>query len=272
MKHLAIPVTVSADREVAQKICLDPVWAPHKVTWLNSYDHYRNHKGNPWLIRPLAYPLAVRNGLYELYDTRKSSGPLTQIRRTPGLLSCPICGSPTTGGLDHYLPRAVYPEFSIMRANLVPACSHCNTGAKSSIVKGTFPERFIHPYFDAWANSALWLAKPRRPYAAVTFLAKPMSGLPPKRVKIVKFHLANVLGTQFHQSLETKFSTLPELLAINIDKPKPARADIERQLSKDLKLAIVSSGVNSWNAAFFRGVLASPGAISHLHRRALLVL
>jgi len=39
---------------------------------------------------------------------------------------CPMCAERTASVLDHYLPRAAYPEFSILPINLVPVCWDCN--------------------------------------------------------------------------------------------------------------------------------------------------
>jgi hypothetical protein len=270
MKHIKPPLAATADKAVADKIAADPLLLPHKATWLGAYDTYRQHSGDPWRVGPLGYPSDVHERLYDLYDSRKSSRALNDIRQTKGLLSCPVCGSPTTGGLDHYLPRTDYPEFSIMRANLVPACTHCNSGSKSSTVKGaTSPARFIHPYFDSWANTALWLVRPRAPFAAVTFQPWPMPGLSTRRKRIVKFHIDNVLGAQFHLSLSNRFATLPRSLLLNIGKKKIVVKDVERRLKTDLLQAIATNDINCWDAAFFRGILKSNSAIAYLHKRTL---
>ncbi|SCA56748.1 Putative phage protein (fragment) [Candidatus Terasakiella magnetica] len=61
---------------------------------------------------------------------------------------CPFCGGighPET--LDHYLAKSNYPQFSVLPANLVPACRDCNTG-KGHIRAQNAEEQVIHPYFD----------------------------------------------------------------------------------------------------------------------------
>lgn len=68
---------------------------------------------------------------------------------------CPYCGGcgefvdeEGIGTLDHFLPKARFPVFSILPANLVPACATCNTGMGSSFP--TDPNlQPLHPYFDA---------------------------------------------------------------------------------------------------------------------------
>jgi hypothetical protein len=180
-------------------------------------------------------------------------------------LSCPVCGSGTTGHVDHYLPRSVYPEFSIMRANLVPACPHCNSSVKGAHVKGAGSERFIHPYFDAWAAEPLWLVKFVPPFEAVQFAPAPIGKLSKSRKKIVRFHLTKVLGDQFHRSMENKWSTLPSSLNLNIKSSKKELKHTRKALRKELKKAVTTTGNNSWDSAFFRGLLKDYPSIAYLH-------
>ncbi len=61
---------------------------------------------------------------------------------------CPFCGGiGRPKSLDHYLPKANYPQFSVFPHNLVPACRDCNTG-KSNSLATNLNEQVLHPYFD----------------------------------------------------------------------------------------------------------------------------
>lgn len=62
---------------------------------------------------------------------------------------CPFCGGigdPAT--LDHFLPKAEFPQFSIYPSNLVPSCRDCNMGEKKVGYAKTDEEQTIHPYLD----------------------------------------------------------------------------------------------------------------------------
>lgn len=62
---------------------------------------------------------------------------------------CPFCGGigdPTN--LDHFLPKAEYPQFSIYPSNLVPSCRDCNMGEKKVGYAKSAEEQTIHPYLD----------------------------------------------------------------------------------------------------------------------------
>ena len=60
---------------------------------------------------------------------------------------CPFCGFGQASTLDHYLPKAKYPQFSVLPFNLVPSCKDCNTG-KSTAIATTAEGQSLHPYFD----------------------------------------------------------------------------------------------------------------------------
>lgn len=59
---------------------------------------------------------------------------------------CPYCGFGHVSTLDHFLPKARYPLFSVLCANLIPSCSDCNKGKGASEV--TQSNQIPHPYFE----------------------------------------------------------------------------------------------------------------------------
>ncbi|MCL6744185.1 HNH endonuclease signature motif containing protein [Kosakonia sp. R1.Fl] len=62
---------------------------------------------------------------------------------------CPFCGGiGRPRNLDHYLPKAHYPQFSILPINLVPACRDCNMDGKGEAFAKNEAEQIIHPYLD----------------------------------------------------------------------------------------------------------------------------
>ncbi|WP_174869340.1 HNH endonuclease [Pectobacterium polaris] len=62
---------------------------------------------------------------------------------------CPFCGDiGQTKNIDHFLPVAHYPEFSVMPVNLVPSCRDCNMGEKGQTFAVNEGSQAIHPYID----------------------------------------------------------------------------------------------------------------------------
>lgn len=267
MQHLPLPVIAAADEAEVNKLAKQAYWQPHHAAWIAAYQTYQANAGSPFAVVAHDFGLGVGERQYALYDSRRKSGELKRMRKKAGLKSCPVCGSPVTGSLDHYLPRDLYREFSIMRANLVPACMHCNSSTKGTTVHGGDPRRFIHPYYDSWAANVLWFVEILPPYKAATFKPQPVPGLPAPRDQIVAFHLENVLGTQFELSMATHWSSLPG--QIKLRDPELTAASVLAQLQQELRVALHAGGSNCWLAALLRGILMSPGSIEHLRREAI---
>ena len=90
---------------------------------------------------------AIKNDLKKLYSFRKKD-----IRRlfqelTTGKYNrlsskCPYCFRGEVSSFDHFLPKELFPEYSVHPRNLVPACSRCNQ-YKSIEYKDVF-----NPYID----------------------------------------------------------------------------------------------------------------------------
>lgn len=61
---------------------------------------------------------------------------------------CPFCGDlGHAKTLDHYLPKANFPSFSVHPSNLVPCCRDCNSGKNASFGV-SINEQTLHPYLD----------------------------------------------------------------------------------------------------------------------------
>lgn len=105
----------------------------------------------PWLKNPMVLTDDASNALRNNYSQTYEGRALTDLRAAimsaafSGL--CAFCTETQASTLDHYLPKALYPELSILSANLLPVCHTCNH-KKSNIIGSISEGRFIHPYFD----------------------------------------------------------------------------------------------------------------------------
>ncbi|CCO48617.1 hypothetical protein VIBNISOn1_570007 [Vibrio nigripulchritudo SOn1] len=61
---------------------------------------------------------------------------------------CPFCGINEPKTLDHYLPKELFPEFSIFSRNLIPICGVCNSDYKRSQWIENGKRLFLHSYYD----------------------------------------------------------------------------------------------------------------------------
>ncbi|GAA5509516.1 hypothetical protein [Novipirellula caenicola] len=78
-----------------------------------------------------------------------------RLKNAPAHGRCPLCWQRTVGTLDHYLPKAEFPIYSVLPINLIPACIDCNK-LKSDEVPRKASEQTIHPYFDNFEDDR-WL-------------------------------------------------------------------------------------------------------------------
>ncbi|MGY3494386.1 HNH endonuclease [Bradyrhizobium sp. USDA 4502] len=260
MIALGAPSSVEDDSYLLS-ICKEPPWSALHSLWTQCYQEYRTHGGNPWSLDQSKFAPNIGNEQRLLYENRKAGKRLKDLRQQQ-LASCPMCGSPGTGTLDHFLPKETFPEFSVMAANLVPACTHCNSGAKGRKYRGASSDEWpLHPYFDTLAQSAIWQVRVVSPYQAATFEAIPYSTHPPAVLKRLTFHLGFVLGPQFTRACTNLWVTLPQIIRNLTDMHGPvSRLDVYSGVATLLKISQVSMGVNAWQTAFYRGILGDSAA------------
>lgn len=106
----------------------------------------------------------VHNKLYGLYDldndvTNSLKSEIkkhhnSQIQTLNGL-KCVYCGikRQKAEDLDHYLPRSIFPAYSILSYNLIFVCKDCNQNFKKSLfVEKDGTRCILNPYFDDIEN------------------------------------------------------------------------------------------------------------------------
>ena len=96
----------------------------------NAYGDYLTCSGNGILLEPINIDDRVAEALktnFRLLDKGRSHSSIRdEILGSARFDACPYCNATTVDSLDHALPRTVYPEFSVLAQNLVPACGQCN--------------------------------------------------------------------------------------------------------------------------------------------------
>lgn len=265
MKHLPMPADAGDDAILRQSRRAG--WGGLQVRWLAAAAEYRRLQGNPWTVFPAAFTAAERRLLNDLYDMRASNGPIARIRRPAvPFKSCPLCGSLGGRSLDHALPRRLFPEFSILRENLVPACTMCNTDEKGGTYRGRRPERFIHPYYDRWASRPLWRIAFGADLDALTFSPEALPTIGRSRRRIVDFHVKTLLGKEWRDSVRREWGSLPARLKLRVGAV-PTDEEVRGELETRLADAIEVNDHNCWDAGFLRGAIAAPAVITKLAER-----
>ncbi|MGC4234550.1 MAG: hypothetical protein QM594_16330 [Niabella sp.] len=103
---------------------------------------------------------------YRLANTKMANGRkfYDEIILSAPQNTCPYCTIRTVKTIDHFLPKGEYPSYSITPANLVPSCTDCNIGKKTSYPTSQDNQTF-HPYFDkvddeCWIKAVLKQTEP----------------------------------------------------------------------------------------------------------------
>lgn len=98
--------------------------------------------------------------LYHQYDNSKASmsdlrAKIIEANYGEIVLKCPICEFRDATELDHYVPRQLFPEFSVHSYNLIPTCHECNNN-KSTAWCDSGKRVFFNAYYDTPTDELLF--------------------------------------------------------------------------------------------------------------------
>ena len=98
--------------------------------------------------------------LYHQYDNSKASmsdlrAKIIEANNGEIVLKCPICELRDATDLDHYVPRQLFPEFSVHSYNLIPTCHECNNN-KSTAWCNNGKRVFFNAYYDTPTDDILF--------------------------------------------------------------------------------------------------------------------
>lgn len=151
----------------------------------NAFARYSEGYIEPSSLLLEASDRKLARAMYGLYDSKVSYLRFKNAPRKPGHVGCcPYCGIKGSMTVDHYLPRSreAFPHFSVLSANLVPACGDCQghkltyyAPAMERVVLNRRPQvgatalhrpyrfrtserRILHPYFDRFLAERVLIA------------------------------------------------------------------------------------------------------------------
>ncbi|MGM0496126.1 MAG: HNH endonuclease [Bacillota bacterium] len=103
---------------------------------------------------PVVINTLVKTDLIKIYDQylvpeKKPARKIYDELLNAAKEKCPFCGGiGTPRNLDHFLPKAHFPQFSVLPSNLVPACRDCNMDGKADAFATNAEDQIIQPYAD----------------------------------------------------------------------------------------------------------------------------
>lgn len=201
----------------------------------------------------------VKKGeLKNLYDSpmvarRKSSSRAIydNLRAAAPGGKCPTCGFGQVSTLDHFLPKSSFPWFSVLTANLVPACRDCNT-YKSA--RAAADAQCFHPYYDhAPLMRDRWLFAeilPTNPVSARYFVQTPQGWTPHLTLRAGNHFREYDLAKRFAIEAANEISALiPTFTQAPRMSPREIRSALVRRLT-----AHRQQQCNSWQIGLFEAL------------------
>ena len=266
-----------------------------KADWIAQILSYRENCGNPCVISPLALETYISQqriddeqgnepreresgiplvrltqrrkksliGLYKPDEDKVLHQTLEVMRDKHNLPFCPCCGEPgKPGTLDHYLPKSIYPEFSVVVENLTPMCTPCQELKGNDIKDEHGNKIYIHPYYDLIEQVSIELDI-QPPFENPSgFIASVPNDIPEPLKSLVNRHITKIdFVDRFEEFCSNEYSDLLITLAeeqSDVDR-EPVTKSINRFLNKAKR-----KSANRWEAIFYRGILSNPNLLHYL--------
>lgn len=237
------------------------------------YINYGVNQGTPWLCCGYEIKKDLKDKLENHYSKpRKELKYINEIRDNKSPDVCPMCGSPGTGTLDHYLPQSNYPEWIIYSKNLIPACD-CNS-KRSTTVKGNTPhKKVIHPYFDKGLHKRIVYSEfsGNLEEPTIKIVPLPNNMLHPDTIQ---FHIDVVINRSrvfsWMRKHWQKMKKNPRSIITLIPRNNPtiSMIQLERYLNEMREDEDECYGTpNNWSSMFIHGIISSDDAKQWLLNR-----
>jgi hypothetical protein len=200
---------------------------------------------------PLGFSDETRDYHYSLYD----SGSIAVVSLKDKLAAdysgaaCPYCQLDTVSHIDHFLPRAHFPEFSVSLQNLLMSCDICNSKFKKEKWGNGAAQEVINPRYNALPNN-IYLESTviyTSNSLVVGFFIRP--GLPISQLLQRHFALMNLNKRYIEKVTLNEVPKMKNMLASESTQP----AKLAR-LTGFVSDQITVNNANSWERAFYTAV------------------
>lgn len=165
---------------------------------------------------------------------------------------CPYCMVDSIRHLDHYLPRSVFPEFSISCQNLIGSCERCNVGFKGVIWGNGAARKIIHPYFDNIPSEEYLFCTTNINNGGIN------SKFEVKNNGLINVNLFQLMQRHF-EFFDLNTIYVRKVSSVEISKILKIRdsginlQDRKSRLQRFVDDQIIAHPINSWEQAFYNG-------------------
>ncbi len=265
MRRVNVPAIVDLEvlELVAQRPDVDAAVGPLLPSIRQRYVDYVACHGNPWHISQDDAYRPIRPYFNNAYEGERPPLDFIATLRAWNEGACPMCGGSGTGTLDHYLPKAAFPEFSFFAPNLIPACRTCNHKRGARFRGGAADARPLQPYYDDIPALRMLHVVIEAPFTAPSFRFV-LENVPQALHAAAAWHLENIiLRAGLRRHCEQRWERLtkkPHRYLRNAGDVATARHNLAEIADE---AADKDASYNCWDSLFFSGVARSD-AIEYL--------
>ncbi len=170
----------------------------------------------------------------------------SQLRDLQG--TCQYCGIQKPNTIDHYLPKADFPEFSVLALNLIPCCSDCNLKKNNYWLDNGF-RGIINFYIDNLPQEQFLFCDVtfdgNNDIPNILFRLDIPATVNTKIKNIINNHfnrldLCNIYGENIHDFVTNKINSIVSYL--NSKDP----IDIQERIQNETTSLMNRYGINNW--------------------------
>lgn len=219
-------------------------------------------------LKALGLSKETKTALAGVFKSRKGAcrrlvDGLTDHFESTGNATCPYCNFGEQWEHDHYLPKDVFPEFTLYPKNLVPICKVCN-GKKLTQYAAGDDRLFIHLFSELQGVTGLLRLKVEyEPTVNVSFsLANP--GLPSAQFEVLERHFSKLgLGNRYARQASAALGRLIRSLRTqqNLDL---GRARLRTRLRRMADDRALQSQPNHWEVVLLEELAGSVDFTEHI--------
>ena len=235
-----------------------------------AYCNYLTQSGNGAFLDPVNVAIEVAEVLkanFPLLDRGRSHDFMRdEILGSARFDTCPYCNATIVDSIDHALPAKVYPEFSVLAQNLVPACGTCNRkkGQECSKSSGV---NLMHPYFVHIPDDPILFAKVVVDAKSVTweFYLQKFPGIKKAQFESIEnlFNLLELADLYHQVSVGDVIDRIGHLEELQI---AGGAAEVKRYFEMEAESSRKSRGENYWKTAILRALAENVAFCDGGHR------
>ena len=190
---------------------------------------------------------ATKGGARAVYDRIRNAAPNNR---------CPLCGVGNVAHCDHHLPKARYPDLSILPINLIPACHFCNDKKRAKYPTSAEQQTF-HPYYDGHLLNDSWvraILNPGPPPVLVFDTNPPETWSPVDQQRVRRHFDVCKLAITFTTNANDELPILRDRLIMQANRG--GLAAVQQFLNEERDLHMIRP--NSWQYATYRTLASDP--------------